>query len=78
MPADAQLSRLLGSRDGEAASARGQRRPRGRYRSVPVAVALDDRAQTRLADQSPLQQCDVALDRSQVDAGQRAQRHGRL
>ena len=58
--------------------AAGQRRPGHRHRAVARGVGLDHRAQLGAAGQPCSQRDDVALDRGQVDAGQRAQGHGQI
>ena len=52
----------------------GQRRGGGRRRAVPVAVALDHRAE-RSAGRRGVEHAAVALDRREVHAGEGAQRH---
>ena len=73
-PGLAQPARLLGRRDREPARAAGLRRARGGDHPVPVAVGLDHGAQRRGAGhrREPRR---VALDRAQIDPGQRPQSH---
>ena len=68
----AQLGGLGGGRDRQPGGAGGLRGARGRHRAVPVAVGLDDRAQRR-GRRGGREPRAVALDRGDVDAGQRAQ-----
>ena len=70
----AQLRGLVGGRHREPSGAAGQRRVGGRRRPVAVAVGLDHRAQLGAAAQLAAQAGDVALDRGDVDPGQRPQR----
>jgi hypothetical protein len=67
----AQLGGLRGGRDRQPPGAGGLRGARGWHRAVPVAVGLDDRAQRR-GRRGGRQPRAVALDRGDVDAGQRA------
>ena len=75
-PAGPQLGRLAGRRHREHPRPAGERRARRRQRPVPVAAALHDRAQAHAIREPVAQPCDVAFDRGEVHAGQRAHRHG--
>ena len=60
-----------GGRDREPGRAAGERGARALDRAVAVAVGLDDRAQLRPSPSSAARRGAVALDRADVDAGER-------
>ena len=66
---------LLGRRDREPGRAARQRRTRAARSAVSVAICLDHRAELGRFAQPALQLRAVALDRGQVDAGQRPLAH---
>ena len=75
MPAARSVAASAAATTASQRRAAGERGARGRHRAVAVAVGLDDRAQPRARRELAPQARDVALDRREVHAGDRADRH---